>query len=72
MKMQSCTEEEFKRIMYGAGGKATKVDAGHTHCNQYYERHTLQKGWQVVGIERTVCGEKSYEVPSFLYEAYCK
>lgn len=75
MKMQSCTENQFHRIMYAAGGKQTRSEVGRTHSTTYWERYSTRLGVEldvVIGIKRTVLGDTTYEVAAFLYEAYIK
>lgn len=72
MKMTTCTKEQFDLIIRKAEGLQTSSEGGHSHLTLYYERNSIRKGWQTVGIARKVCGEWSYEVPTFLFEAYVK
>lgn len=73
MKMQSCTEDQFHRIMYAADGLQTRSEVGHTHSTLYWERHNARwDSWSTIGIKRTVLGDTTYEVAAFLYEAYIK
>ena len=72
MKMKSCTAEEFSCIMYATEGLQTRSEGGNSHKTLYWERVMNGKGWSVVGIERRVNGEYTWEVPNFLYEAYIK
>ena len=72
MKMQSCTEDEFKIIMRCAEGVQTGKDVGKTHRTLVWERYSIWKGWQEVGVEYHNSEGSSYEVPAFLYKAYIK